>query len=402
MTRTLGIVIVSLAVLAGLVYAFWPEPAPVDLAVVTRGPMMVTIDEDGETRVKEVYVVSAPLTGRVDRIEARSGDAVVAGETVLATMQETDPAFLDLRARRRAEAAIEAAAAAYELAEAERARVLAELDYAWAEWQRARTLADRGTISDAALDRARLALRTEEAALATAEASLSVRASELDNARAELIDPGTAGFDQPAGGTCCIPVLAPVDGRVLRVLHESEGIVASGTPLIEIGDPQDLEVVVDLLSADAVKVAAGDAVLIDDWGGDGSLAGVVRRVEPYAFTKVSALGIEEQRVNVVIDLTDPPDRWPGLGHGFRVEVRIVEWQSDAVSRVPLSALFRRGPDWVIFAAVDGHARLRMVELGHINADRAEVLGGLADGDPVVMHPSDRIADGSRIVERELD
>jgi len=402
MARTFGIVIVSLVVIAGLVFAFWPEPAPVDLATVTRGPMMVTIDEEGETRVKDVYVVSAPLTGRVDRIEAQSGDVVVAGETILASMQETDPSFLDLRSRRRAEAAIEAAAAAYEYAEAERRRVLAELEFDRAEWERARTLAERGTISDAQLDRAELALRTEEAALATAEASLAMRASELDNARAELIDPGTAGFDQPAGGTCCIPVLAPVDGRVLRVLHKSESIVASGTPLIEVGDPQDLEVVVDLLSADAIKVTAGDEVLIDDWGGGGALAGIVRRVEPYAFTKVSALGIEEQRVNVVIDLTDPPERWLGLGHGFRVEVRIVEWRGDEVSNLPLSALFRRGQDWAVFAAVDGYARLLVIELGHINADHAEVLGGLADGDRVVLHPSDRIADGSRIVERALN
>ncbi len=400
--RTFGVALVAVLVVGGLVYAFWPEPEPVDLAAVSRGPMMVTIDEEGETRVKDVYVVSAPLTGRVDRIEAQPGDPVIAGETVLATMQETDPSFLDLRARRRAEAAIDAAAAAYDYAEAERARVLAELEYARAEWERARTLAERGTISDAQLDRAELALRTEEAALATADASVAVRASELDNARAELIDPSTAGFDQPAGSSCCVPVLAPVSGRVLRVLHESEGIVASGTPLIEVGDPQDLEVVVDLLSADAVKVAAGDAVLIDDWGGDGALAGVVRRVEPYAFTKVSALGIEEQRVNVVIDLTDPPARWPGLGHGFRVEVRIIDWQGEEIARLPLSALFRRGQDWAVFAAQDGHARLRVVELGHINADQAEVLGGLDDGGQVVMHPSDRIADGTPIVERRLD
>lgn len=402
MARTFGILIVCVAVVAALVYAFWPEPAPVDLASVSRGPLMVTIDEEGETRVRDVYVVSAPLTGRVDRIEAQPGDAVVARETILASMQETDPSFLDLRARRRAEATIDAAAAAYDYAEAERLRAQAELEFAQSEWERARTLAERGTISDAQLDRARLALRTEEAAVATAEASLAVRASELDNARAELIDPGTAGFDQPAGSTCCVPVFAPISGRVLRVLHESEGIVASGTPLIEIGDPEDLEVVVDLLSAEAVKVSAGDAALIEDWGGEGALEGRVRRIEPYAFTKVSALGIEEQRVNVVIDLSDPPERWMGLGHGFRVEVRIVEWQGEDVPYLPLSALFRRGDEWATFAAVDGNARLRIVELGHINADYAELRGGLADGDQVVLHPSDRIADGTPIVERDLN
>jgi HlyD family secretion protein len=401
-SRALGYAVVGVGVAAALVYAFWPEPVAVDLAPVSRAAMMVTIDEDGETRVKDVYVVSAPLSGRIDRIEVEVGDAVHANQTILATLQESEPSLLDLRSRRQAEAAVRAAEAASALAEAERDRARAELDYAEAEWGRAQALAERGTISQAALDRARLERRTHEAVLATTEAALRVRLSELDNARAELIDPGGSAFDQPAGSTCCIPVLAPVDGRVLRVLRKSEGVVVSGEPLIEIGDARDLEVVTDLLSADAVKVAPGARVLIEDWGGEGVLEGTVRQVEPYGFTKVSALGIEEQRVNVVIDLADPPERWRALGHGYRVEARIVVWHADSVLGVPLGALFRRGEAWAVFVAEAGRARLRTVSLGHLNRARAEVLDGLAEGEMVVLHPSDRVGEGTRITERSLD
>ncbi len=400
--RAFGYAVVGMGIAGALVYAFWPEPVPVDLAAVSRGPMMVTIDEEGETRVAEVYVVSAPLSGRIDRIEAQVGDAVIAGVTVLATLQESEPALLDLRSRRQAEAAVGAAEAAYALAEAERDRARAELDYAEAEWGRAQALAERGTIAQAALDRARLERRTQEAVLATALAALRVRESELDNARAELIDPGASAFDQPAGSTCCIPVLAPVDGAVLRVLRKSEGVVVSGEPLMEIGDPRDLEVVTDLLSGDAVKVEPGARVLIEDWGGEGVLEGTVRRVEPYGFTKVSALGIEEQRVNVVIDLADPPERWHALGHGYRVEARIVVWHADSVLGLPLGALFRRGEAWAVFVAEGGRATLRTVALGHLNRARAEVLDGLVEGEMVVLHPSDRVADGTRITERRLE
>jgi HlyD family secretion protein len=386
----------------GLVFAFWPEPVPVDLAPVSSGPMMVTIEEEGQTRVRDVYEVSAPLSGRIDRINVKPGDIVIAGETVLAMMQEAEPAFLDLRSRRRAEAAVEAAQAAYTLAEADRRRVLAELDFARSEWERAVVLAERGTISGASLDRAELALKSKEAASGTAEASVAMRLSELDTARAELIDPASSGFDQPGGATCCVEVFAPVNGRVLRLLRESAGVVTSGVPLVEIGDPGDLEIVVDLLSGDAVRVAVEADVMIEDWGGEGALSGVVTRVEPYGFTKVSALGIEEQRVNVVIDLTDPPALWQGLGHGFRVQVRIIEWQSDTVARIPASALFRRGGDWAVFAAIDGKASLRKVSLGHINSDQAEILGGVDENEYVVMHPSDKVTDGARIVQRQLN
>lgn len=397
--RTLVIALVGIALAVVLGYLFRPQPVAVDLATVEQTPMRVTIDEEGETRVREVYVVSSPLSGRIDRIEVHAGDAVMAGVTVLATLQETEPTFLDLRSRRRAEAALAAAEAAHSLAAAERKRVLAELEYARAEWDRATALAERGTISQATLDRARLELSSREAALASADAAQAMRQSQLDIARAELIDPAAGGFDQPAGSGCCVPVMAPVDGHVLRVLRESEGVVASGEPLVEIGDPHDLEIVADLLSADAVKVAEGADVLIEDWGGGRSLTGRVRRVEPYGFTKVSALGIEEQRVNVLIDIVAPAEDWRALGHGFRVETRIVVWSADVVLRLPAGALFRQGDTWAVYVAAEGRAQRREVELGHFDDRGAEVLSGIGDGEQVVLHPSDRVGDGTRISQR---
>lgn len=385
-------------VAAALVYAFLPQPVPVDLAVLQRGELVVTIDGDGQTRVREVYAVSAPVPGRVLRIERHVGDAVVANETLLATMEPSDPAFLDRRARAQAEAAVKAARAALALAEAEEARALAELDFARAELSRAEQLAKRGNISQRDLDRARLEVRTKMAARDTSVATTEMRRFELETARAALIQPGEddgTGEDQ----ACCIEVYSPVDGKILRVIQESEAVVPAGTWLVELGDPTDLEVVVDLLSGDAVRVKPGADVTIEDWGGV-SLSGRVRRVEPYAFTKVSALGIEEQRVNVLIDFTDPPEKWQGLGHGYRVDARILDWRGDDVLKLPLGALFRDAEHWAVFVATDGVAHLRHVEIDHSNGRMAEVTGGLEAGDAVILHPSDRVADGVRIVARE--
>lgn len=387
------------AIVAGAVfYAFRPQPLAVDLATIERGEMVVTIDGDGQTRAREVYVVSAPITGRVLRVERHAGDHVVANETVLATIQPTDPTFLDRRARAQAEAAAKAAAAGFALAEAEQARAVAELDFAQSELKRAEQLVQRGNLSQRDFDRAKLEVRTADAAVATTEATVEMRRFELETARAALIEPGeeAAAGD---GQSCCIDVFSPVNGRVLRVLRESEGVAVAGAPLIEVGDPQDMEIVVDLLSSDAVRVAEGAEVMIEDWGGGDSLGGVVRRVEPYGFTKVSALGIEEQRVNVIIDFADPPERWRDLGHGYRVEAHIVAWRGDGVLKLPLGALFRDGESWTVFAVVDGLARLRTVEIGHSNGRVAEVAAGLAAGDIVILHPSDLVADGVRIVPR---
>jgi HlyD family secretion protein len=386
----------------GLAYAFWPRPIPADFGTVTRGPMQVTVGDEGRTRVKDAFVVSAPLAGRLRRIELKAGDAVETGKTVVASIRPTDPTFLDIRARRQAEAGINAAEDARDLAAAEVRRAEAEATFAEQDFARAKKLTLGSSISQRDLDRYRLDYETKRAALAAARATLNVRSHELETARAALIGPETEADGEAPSERCCVSVRAPVSGRVLRLLQESETVVTAGTPLVEIGDPRDLEIVVELLSTDAVKVRKGAPVIIGGWGGEGTLAGIVRRVEPYGFTKISALGVEEQRVNVIGDFTDPPERADALGHGYRVDVSIVTWQADEVMRVPIGGLFREGADWAVFAVEDGRARLTKVMLGHMNGTDAEVLSGLAPGATVVLHPSDRVVDGARVESRVLE
>jgi HlyD family secretion protein len=358
--RNLVLSAIVVLVVGALVYAFQPQPVPVDLAEVSRGALQVTVDDEGRTRVKEIYVVSAPVAGRVLRIDRHVGDPVKAGETVLATIQPTAPTFLDPRGRAQAEATVHAAEAALQLAEAELTRAQAELEFARSDLARARKLASGDTISRKALDNAQRAFKTSNAAVAAAEATLRVKTFDLETARASLIEPGSEVATRREEG-CCVSVRAPVDGSVLRLVQESEAVIAAGAPLVEIGDPRDLEVVVDLLSRDAVRVREGAEVAIDEWGGEAAVAGRVRRIEPTGFTKVSALGIEEQRVNVIIDFTDPPAHWQSLGHGYRVEAHIVVWQGGNVLTVPVSALFRHGEAWAVFVLADGRAQLREVE-----------------------------------------
>ncbi len=388
-----------LVVAAGLVLAFRPQPVPVDLAVAERGELVVTVADDGETRVREVYVVSAPLPGQVLRFVGDVGDPVTAAESVLANILPTQPTFLDVRTRSELEAAVQAAEAAKALAEAEVARAQAQVEYAIAEYRRAERLFERGNVSEAALDRARMELRTEEAALLTSRASLTMREFELETARASLILPSVTDGETDRQAGCCFAVRAPVDGRILRIFRESEGVVEAGAPLVEIGDPRDLEIVVDLLSTDAVQVEEEADAFIEGWGGGERLAGRVRRVEPYGFTKTSALGIDEQRVNVIVDFTEPVERWQSLGHGYRVEVAIVVWRDPDVLKVPVGTLFRERGDWAVFTVEDGTATLRRIEIGHMNGAEAEVLDGLEPGETVILHPSDRIAEGVLVEAR---
>jgi HlyD family secretion protein len=381
-----------------LLWLFWPRAVAVDFVTVARGPLEVSVSDEGETRVKDVYVVSAPVPGLMRRIALEAGDPVLAGETVMARIEPSDPSFLDMRTAAEARAAVQAAEAAQRLAVATVLRAEAELDFAQAELARYRGLAERDTVSANDLDAAERRARTAAAALDEARAALRVRESELVQARARLMAPGLAR--RRRGADCdCVDVYSPVSGSVLRVLQESEAVVASGTPLVEVGNPGELEIVVDLLSTDAVRVQPGQRVRIEAWGGAGDLAGSVRRVEPFGFTKVSALGIEEQRVNVIIDLTDPPDRWRRLGHGYRVEPRIVLAAAESALKVPRAALFRDGGQWAVFRRDGGRARLRHVELGLASGLEAEIAGGLAEGDEVVLQPGDRVSDGTRIRPR---
>jgi HlyD family secretion protein len=397
--RSVVVGLIGTGLVAALVWAFWPQPVAVDLAVVGRGPLRVVVDEEGETRVRDVYVVSAPVDGRLLRIESEVGDRVRAGQTVLASIQPQAPTFLDRRARKAAEARLRAAIAAVVLGEARVQRAAAELDFARAELRRAERLAAVEHISEEARDRARLEVRTGEAALHEAEAQLAMYREEVESARADLIEPvvgGDAGYDPSA---CCVEITAPVGGTVLAVHRESEQVVRAGTPLLEIGDPEDLEVVVDLLSTDVVRVRPGADATIEAWGGGDVLAARVRRVEPAGYTKVSALGIEEQRVDVILDFTEPKERRAPLGHGYRVEARIIVWEDDDTLRVPLSALFRAGEAWAVFVEEDGRAVRREIGIGHRDDRVAEVTTGLEAGDRVVLHPSDRVDDAVRIVPR---
>jgi HlyD family secretion protein len=394
------------AVLALFLFvALRPKPVPVDFADVERGRLTVTVDEEGETRVRDVFVLSAPVAGRVRRIEIEVGDEVVAGETVVAEIEPVDPTLLDVRSETEAQAAVRAAEA--------------ELEFATRELKRQRQLGERGVASTRDLDAAEKAYRTALANLENARARLLARTSQRERART----PQRATGSDP-GECACIPVHAPVSGRVLRVVRESAGVVTPAEPLVEIGDPRDLEIVVDLLSADAVRVETGQEVLIEQWGGGDLLHGRVRRIEPYGFTKVSALGIEEQRVNVVIEFTDPPEKWQRLGHGYRVETRIVLWRGENVVKLPLSALFRgsdgagahggqavsaggagaaaraaESADWAVFVVEKGRARLRPVTRGHHNGLEVEITAGLEPGERVVLHPSDRVTDGVKLEKR---
>lgn len=387
-------------VLVALVWLAWPSPVPVDLAAAARADMDVTVDEDARTRIRHVYTVSAPLSGTVLRSGREAGDAVVANETVVAVMKPTAPSFHDPRLHEELVAALSAADAAVALAEAERRRIEAALTLARQQLARVQKLAADGTVSKAALDKAKAEADTSEAALASASALLQVRRNERASAAARLKnpadDPTASGNNGPG---CCVEIRAPLTGKVLKRILESESVVPAGTPLIEIGDPQDLEISAELLSADAVQVRAGQVVHIDGWGGE-TIHGRVRQVEPSGFLKVSALGIEEQRVRTIIDFTDPPERRGNLGHDYRVIVHIVTWSGDKVLTVPIGALFRVGDKWAVFKNVEGRAKTALVQIGHRNNRVAEVLSGLSAGDEVVLHPSDRVSDGSRISQRQ--
>ena len=396
--------IVLTAVAAGaagaIAWAFWPQPIPADIAVIEPGTLEVTVDEEGMTRIRDIYAVSAPIAGKVRRSPREVGDVVTADETLVAIIQPTAPAFLDARSRREAEAAVSAAEAAVHLGEAQVTEARSQLDFATSELGRADELMRRKIISERAHQQAKLEVDTAGARLASANATLEVRKRELESARARLIGP--EALEEVAGGdSCCVEVHAPVDGEVLELVTESEQVVAAGTPLIEIGDPDNLEIVVDLLSSDAVRVPRDAMARIDGWGGD-VLTARVHRIEMAGFTKISTLGIEEQRVKAVFDLVDPPEAWDGLGHGYRVVVHVVVDRVDALL-VPLGALFRRGSTWAVFVVdADNRARLRTVVLGARNTRHAAVMDGLAEGDRVVLHPSDRIAEGVKIAARDTE
>ena len=388
--RALVLALAAAGGLGGLLWLLRPAPVRVELGVVDRGPLEVTVDEEGRTRVRNRYVIAAPVAGGLDRITLDAGDAVAVG----AAVARVSPAPLDPRATAQAEARLEAAIALRGEARARVGQAKAALAQAQRDLQRARTLAAAGTVSDQGLEQAELAHASRVEELHGAREAEDAAAHEVQAAEAVLLAAGGgAPTTSTRGKDAFVEVRSPATGHVLRVFEESQRVVAVGTPLLEVGDPSDLEIVVDVLSADAVKIRPGAEMRLGAWGGEGTLRARVRRVEPSGFTKLSALGVEEQRVNVIGDFVDPPG---ALGDGYRLEARIVVWREDDVVRLPASALFRSGEAWHVFGVENGRARLRAVEVGQRGVEAAKVVSGIEPGTGVVLHPTDRVADGVRI------
>lgn len=387
----------ALALAGAVVWALWPEPLVVDLGEVTTGPMRGTVLAEGVTRVRDAFTVAAPIAGTLQRSPVEVGDPVARGNTVLAVIRPAAPVLMDARSRAQAEAAVTEARAALSLAETGVATAEASLAQAESQLARGRSLAASGIIPPRTLEDVQTAQITATQRLAAARSEVDLARASLLRAEAQLILPTLNGEADP--GECCLRLTAPHDGVVLTLTDPSERPVQSGEPLMTLGDLDELEIVVDLLSSDAVQVAPGMAAEVDRWGGSGALQATVRRVAPSAVTKISALGIEEQRVRVHLDLTDPPEARPGLGDGFRVFVRLLLWQEEAVLQLPQSALFRHGTGWAVFRLREGKAELVPVEIGRQVEDSAELLSGLAEGDRLVVFPSSALQDGMAVVPR---
>lgn len=385
---------VALLCLGVLLFALVAQKLPVELARVETGPMEVTVDEDGRTRIHERYVVSAPLGGQLRRIELEPGDRVIAGKTLVAVVEPTAPELLDARVRAQLEARLRAAEAQVQLADPRIERARAALELARLELDRALRLSGEKAIAAQDVDRAREAARVAAEDLKAAEHSGRIAEFEREQARAALLrtEPGA----NPGECAWEMRIVSPITGYVLRVFHEDAGVVTAATRLVELGDPENLEVEIDVLSPDAVQISPGARVVFEQWGGLTPLEGRVRVVEPAGFLKISALGVEEQRVNVIADFVTPAGQRRSLGDAYRVEARIVVWEAKDVLKLPMGALFRSRGQWAVFVARNGRARLTTVEIGHTNGREAEIVAGLAAGDEVVIHASDKVADGVAI------
>lgn len=392
--------LVWIAVLAAVVllvaYGFRPQPVLVETAEVWRGSMRVTVEEEGKARVTDRYVVSAPVAGFARRVDLEVGDAVRTGQ-VLVVLDPPRPAVLDPRSRAEARAGVSAAEAALNAARQRLKAAAADAAYWEGQAARMRELVQSGDVSKESYDRAVTEARRAEAAHRSAGEAVEQAQAELASARAALEISPAGPANAPAEQ---VRVRAPAGGRVLKLIRKSEGVVTPGEPLLEIGNARSLEVEVEVLSEDAVRIRTGTRVLFERWGGEQPLEGRVRRVEPVAFTKISALGVEEQRVLVIVDITSPPEQWSRLGAGYRLEAGFVLWESPDVLQIPASALFRYQDGWAVFTMEDGVARRKVVEVGQRTGVTAQVLSGLAGGEKVIEHPDTSIEDGKAVARRE--
>ena len=364
-----------------------PTPVLVEVACATHGPMRVTVDEDGETRAHDRFTVAAPIPGRMLRVALEEGDAV--REKQIVAMIEPLP--LNQQQREEVLGRVAAAEAAKREADARAEHAREDFEQSQRDRKRAEQLGQEKVISAQALEQSRNAEVTSGEELQAARFNAMAARFAVEVARAGLV-----GMSSGSSGPKVISLQSPVAGRVLRVLEKSERVVQAGTPVIVLGDPEQIEIVADVLTTDAVNINRGAPAFLEGWGGDHPLRARVRLVEPAGFTKISALGVEEKRVNVIADFVDPPD---GLGDGYRVETRIVIWETADALKIPASATFRDRSGWSVFVIDKGRARRRVVQIGHRNQIEAEVLGGIAIGDQVILHPSNQLREGARVRTR---
>lgn len=392
-SRWLIVAAIVLAVLLIIAYGFRPRPIAVDVAKVSRGPLTITVEEEGKTRVKDRFVISAPVSGYMRRITLEPGDFIKTGQTV-AELEPLRSTVLDPRSRAAAEAEVSSAEAELKASEENARARAADAEYAGDNMERMKKLYATGYVSKDAMEQAESEAKQSRASLLAAEAAVRAARSALDKARTALL----FAAEVPSGSKG-IPVRSPVEGRVLKLERQSEGVVNAGDPLIDIGNPRNLEVKVEVLSSDAVKIKPGTPVLFERWGGDYALSGKVTVVEPGGFTKVSSLGVEEQRTLVIADITSLPEEWQRLGDNYRVDASFIIWEGKDVLQIPAGALFRKDSEWAVFVYKDKRAELRQVQIGHRNGFTAEVLSGLGEGEMVITHPDESIKDGSRVKPR---
>ncbi len=385
----------TLVIIALLAWGFWPQAVMVEAVAAMRAPLAVTIEEEGRTRVIDRYIVSAPVDGVACRVQLEVGDPVEQGQILLG-ITPLESQVLDPRSRAQASARVSAAESALRAAREQAQAATASKEFASAEFERLRPLIEEGLVSREAFDRAETKAKTSTAAKRSADFNVEVASYDLEAARTTLEYSAASASGEPAER---VPVRAPINGRILKVHHECEGAVRTGQPLLEVGDPTALEIEVDVLSADAVKIKPGMQVLFDRWGGEQPLQGKVRNIEPVGFTKISALGVEEQRVLVISDFTSPGEQWQRLGDGYRVEARFILWQQADVLQVPASSLFRYQQGWAVFVIDGNRANRRQIKLGQRNGLIAQIVAGLEAGEMVINHPSDAVEDGKRVKQR---
>ena len=386
---------IIIIILIAIFFSVRTPPIEVDTAEAIEAPLLVTIDDDGETRVRDMFVVAAPINGHLLRVDLEAGDQVVAGQTVVARMMPAQPDFQNPRSEAEIQARIRGLKANVQSSAARISQARADRALAAANFERTDAIFKRGFATKTAHDAARAARDSSAAQVTEALQAQESAQFELNAARASLMGPSISNM----GGNA-LDITSPESGSVLRVTQESETLLTAGSIIMELGDPLDIEIVTDLLSRDAVKIKPDSDVLIDNWGGDQPLKGKVQRIEPFGFTKISALGVEEQRVNVIIDFVDPQTAHARLGHGYRVIVRLVEWSGEKILQVPISALFRDSGIWSVFEMDAGKARLVPVKVGRMNDEHAQILEGLEAGASVILHPSEKIDDGTKVSLRD--